>query len=98
MIAGIRLKRLREGCGLTYREVERLSRLIAERHRNARYIVRISKLASIEPHGLVPNIFQLYALSMIYSVEMNGILSWYGIPDQKSKESILKWLSVAACD
>ena len=91
-IAGIRLKRLRTECRLTCREVERLSRLIADRHQNPRFIVRISVLARIEK-DVVPNIFHLCALCIIYSVEMHRVLSWYGLPDRKVMASIKKWLA-----
>src|SRR5271165_26726 len=79
LVAGLNLRGLRERLGLTMREVESASFLIAERHLNDEFAVCPSRLSDIETKGLVPSIFRLYALSVIYRCDLREILSWYGI-------------------
>jgi hypothetical protein len=87
VIGGVRLKRARLDCGLTFRDVERLSRALAEQYGDDRYIVRISALARAESHGVVPNVFHFHSLCVIYSVEMREVLAWYGISDRPSRRT-----------
>jgi transcriptional regulator with XRE-family HTH domain len=77
--AGIRLKQVREKLGLTYRDVERSSQDIAERHHNDEYAIALSRLADIENKGTVPTIFRLYSLCAIYRLDFNETLRWYGV-------------------
>jgi hypothetical protein len=77
--AGLNLRGLRERLGLTMREVESNSFLIAERHGNDEFAVCPSRLSDIETKGLVPSIFRLYSLSIIYRCDLREILTWYGI-------------------
>ena len=93
VFGGTRLKRGRLDRGLTYRDVEQLSRVLSERYGDNRYIVRISVLARTENQGFVPNVFHLSSLSIIYSVEMRTVLSWYGLPDEPSRRIASRWLS-----
>jgi hypothetical protein len=77
--AGLNLRGLRERLGLTMREVESASFRISERHRNDEFAVCPSRLSDIETKGLVPSIFRLYSLSIIYRSDLREILAWYGI-------------------
>lgn len=77
--AGLNLRGLRERLGLTMREVESASLLIAERHGNDEFSVCPSRLSDIETKGLVPSIFRLYSLSIIYRCDLREVLAWYGI-------------------
>jgi len=88
MIAAARLKGMRLKYGFTFRQVERLSRVLAERYGDDRYIVRISVLAGIENRGVLPDIFHLHSLCVVYSVGMRTVLSWYGIPDEPSRRTV----------
>ncbi len=92
-IGGAQLKRLRVDCGLTYRDVERLSRVLAAKYRDDRHIVRISVLARTENHAVVPNIFRIHSLCVIYSVKMRTVLSWFGLPKEPSREITSSWFS-----
>src|ERR1700704_6544869 len=96
VFGGARLRRDRVDCGLTYRDVERLSRVLAERYGDERYIVRISVLARAETQGIVPNMFHLSSLCIIYGIEMRTVLSWYGLPDEPSRRIASRWLSAVA--
>jgi hypothetical protein len=77
--AGLNLRGLRERLGLTMREVESTSFLIAERHGSDEFSVCPSRLSDIETKGLVPSIYRLYSLSIIYRCDLREILTWYGI-------------------
>jgi transcriptional regulator with XRE-family HTH domain len=79
LAAGLNLRGLRERLGLTMREVESAGSLIAERHGNDEFGVCPSRLSDIETKGLVPSIFRLYSLSIIYRCDLREILAWYGI-------------------
>jgi transcriptional regulator with XRE-family HTH domain len=79
LVAGLNLRGLRERLGLTMREVESASFRIAERHGNDEFAVCPSRLSDIETKGLVPSIFRLYSLSVIYRCDLREILAWYGI-------------------
>ena len=90
---GARLKRTRMDRGLTCREVESLSRFLADQYDDDRYIVRISVLSRIENEGGAPNIFHLHSLCVIYSVEMRTILHWYGLPKESSRKTSARFFS-----
>ncbi len=79
LTAGLNLRGVRERLGLTMREVESTSFRIAERHGNDEFAVCPSRLSDIETKGLVPSIFRLYSLSIIYRCDLREILAWYGI-------------------
>ncbi len=79
MQAGLRLKNTRERLGLRYREVEKATNLIAQRHKNTDFSVGLSRLADIENKGVVPSIHRLYSLCAVYRLSMTEVLKWYGI-------------------
>ena len=79
MQAGPLLRKARERLGLTFRDVEQASFLLAERRGRPEFIVHISRLADIENHGVVPNLHRLYALCVIYHLEFSEALSWFGL-------------------
>jgi transcriptional regulator with XRE-family HTH domain len=78
--AGQRLRRARERLGLRFRDVEQASQAVAERHGNQEFVVLISRLSDIESHGTLPSIYRLYSLCCIYRLNLNEVLSWFGIP------------------
>jgi len=77
--AGQRLLTLRKELGLTIRDVEAASSLIASRHSSEDFALSPSRLSDIETKGIVPNIFRLYSLSVIYRRDLRELLGWYGI-------------------
>jgi transcriptional regulator with XRE-family HTH domain len=79
MDAGLKLKRIREKLGLRYRQVERASNLIAQRHQNLDFAVGLSRLADIENKGVVPSLQRLYSLCAIYRLDLAEVLEWYGV-------------------
>ncbi len=76
---GQRLKRVRERLKLKFRDVEEASAKIAARHHNDEFIVALSRLADIENKGTIPSLFRLYSLCAIYRLEIDDVLSWYGV-------------------
>jgi transcriptional regulator with XRE-family HTH domain len=86
---GEKLKRVREGLKLTYRDVEAASQRIAERLGDSEYGIALSRLADIEHKGTVPTIYRLYTLCAIYRLELHDVLAWYGVRlDQIEQEAM----------
>jgi transcriptional regulator with XRE-family HTH domain len=77
--AGKSLRTLREKLGLTMRDVETSSARVAERHRNEEFSIPPSRLSDIETKGILPSIYRLYTLSVIYRRDLRELLSWYGV-------------------
>ena len=77
--SGQRLRGLREQLGLTIRDVEAASGRIAARHGNEDFAISPSRLSDIETKGILPNVYRLYSLAVIYRRDPREILSWYGI-------------------
>jgi transcriptional regulator with XRE-family HTH domain len=63
--AGKSLRTLREKLGLTMRDVENSS--------------APSRLSDIETKGILPSIYRLYTLSVIYRRDLRELMSWYGV-------------------
>jgi transcriptional regulator with XRE-family HTH domain len=80
MSAGLRLRQVREGLGLTYRDVERASFELAARRGRPEFILHISRLADIENRSVVPGLHKLYTLAAIYHISPVEICRWYEIP------------------
>jgi hypothetical protein len=78
--AGLNLRVLREKLGLTMRDVETASERLARKHsNNEEYFIPISRLSDIETKGLIPSIYRLYSLCVIYRCDFRELLGWYGI-------------------
>jgi transcriptional regulator with XRE-family HTH domain len=76
---GHNLRAVREQLGLTMRDVEMASAGIAAKHGSDDFSIPLSRLSDIETKGIVPSIFRLYSLAVIYRCDLRDILSWYGI-------------------
>src|ERR1700756_115215 len=77
--AGKSLRALREKLGLTMRDVENSSARIAGRYHNEEFSIPPSRLSDIETKGILPSIYRLYTLSVIYRRDLREMLSWYGV-------------------
>ena len=77
--AGKSLRTLREKLGLTMRDVENSSARIAERYRNEEFSIPPSRLSDIETKGILPSIFRLYSLAIIYRRDIHELMSLYGV-------------------
>ena len=76
---GKSLRTLREKLGLTMRDVEHSSARVAEKHHNEEFSIPPSRLSDIETKGILPSIFRLYTLSIIYRRDFRELMSWYGV-------------------
>lgn len=85
--AGRRLRDLRERLGLTLRSVEEASSRMAVSFGNEEFAIPPSRLSDIETKGVLPSIYRLQALSLIYRVTWDEILGWYGINVRASAPS-----------
>lgn len=79
MRPGDQLRELRNRLGITTREVEEFSRLIAEDRQNEEYCVSNPWLTQLENKSSVPSIYKLYSLSVIYRTKFDDLLAIFGI-------------------
>jgi transcriptional regulator with XRE-family HTH domain len=77
--AGKSLRTLREKLGLTMRDIEISSARMAEKYRNEEFSIPPSRLSDIETKGVLPSIFRLYTLAVIYRRDLRELLAWYGV-------------------
>src|SRR5712692_7798166 len=77
--AGLNLRILREKLGLTMRDVETASERLARKRGNEEYFVPISRLSDFETKGVIPSIYRLYTLCVIYRRDLRELLLWYGV-------------------
>lgn len=77
--AGKKLRELREQIGLTLRDVEIASTQLAESRGIEEYVINPSRLSDIETKGVVPSIYRLYVLSVIYRSDFAELLKLYGV-------------------
>jgi hypothetical protein len=87
---GQKMRALRESLQLTLRDVETASNKIALQHSNEEFAVPFSRLFGIEAKGVIPNIYRLYSLSIIYHNDLLELMCWYGV-DLQSIPSDLKF-------
>jgi transcriptional regulator with XRE-family HTH domain len=76
---GKRLRQLREELGLTVRDVEAFSSRLAGKRGNSAYSIPISRLSDIENKEVVPSIYRVYSLAVIYRRDLRELLTWYGV-------------------
>src|SRR5262245_14596852 len=75
--AAERLRKLRVKLGITTREIENLSRKVAEREGNEEFIVSHARITQIENGVSTPSLYKLFSLSAIYGVGISDLLSYY---------------------
>jgi len=80
LTSGERLRLVRQARNFTLREVALAARHIADRQQNEEFAVSPGRLSEIETKGVVPSIYRLYSLALIYKVDFREVLSWFGIP------------------
>src|SRR5437899_3244721 len=78
-LGGQKLRTLREKLGLTMRNIKTASERIARKRESEEYVVPISRLSDFENKGVIPSIYRLYSLAVIYRRDLREILLWYGI-------------------
>ena len=83
---GKTLKAERDRLQLSLRQVEDLSRIIADRYRNSDYYIAHSSLAEIENGKLAPSLYKLYSLSVIYGQEYDVLAAACGVPISEAQK------------
>src|SRR6266849_5190435 len=76
---GQRLKALREALGISGRDVQMYSRLIAGTQGNPRYCISHSSLVEIENSARVPSVHKLFTLSALYRINFVDLLLFFRI-------------------
>lgn len=76
---GQQLKKIREKLLLKYRDVMEHSQQLARNYGEPGYAIGLSRLADIENKGTLPSLYRLYSLGVIYGLEMNQLLSIFGV-------------------
>lgn len=79
MTAGEQLRAVRESLGLSIRMVEAASAQLATKYNNPDYLISLSRLSDIETKGIVPNVFRLYSLAVIYRQDFQDLVQMFGI-------------------
>src|ERR1043165_321004 len=87
---GQMLRFKREQLGLTIRDVEAASHKLAEQRSNDELIINISRLSDFETKSVIPSIFRLYSLAVIYGLDYAEIAGWYGL-DLTDQRRITGW-------
>jgi transcriptional regulator with XRE-family HTH domain len=77
--AGRKLRELREKIGLTLRDVEVASITLADTRGIEEFVINPSRLSDIETKGVIPSIYRLYVLSVIYRADYGELLKLYGV-------------------
>ena len=79
MLAGQNLRAARERLGLRMRDVETASERISHKYANDEYLIPISRLSDFETKDVIPSIYRIYSLAVIYRCGFSELLAWYGI-------------------
>ncbi len=88
-VAAEQLKALRCRLGMSTRQVEMLSRQVADAKNNPEFFISHAWLTNIETGEFTPSIFKLYTLSMIYRFKFEDILGFFGLDLSDVSKDIL---------
>ena len=77
--AGRRLRDIRDRLGMTLRMVEEASTQLAALYGNPEFCLPPSRLSDIEIKGVLPSLYRLHSLSIVYKLDWRELLLWYGI-------------------
>ncbi|MBX9603873.1 MAG: hypothetical protein K2X35_22895 [Bryobacteraceae bacterium] len=64
---------------MRFRDVEEASQQIATFRQSDEYVIALSRLSDIENKGTLPSIYRLYTLCTIYRLDLEEVMSWYGV-------------------
>lgn len=79
ILPGAHLKQVRERLGLSVRQVEQLSKRLAEAKSSKEYSISHAWLTRLEKGLSTPGIYALFSLSVIYRLSFVELLALYGI-------------------
>src|SRR5215471_4198220 len=86
MNGGERLQQIRKRLGLSLRDVESASNVIADRRNNREFALNLSRLSDIEAKGVLPSIYRLHTLAAIYRMSIREVLALYDIAPEWVEE------------
>lgn len=78
-LAGRRLREIREGLGLTLKNVEEQSRRIVAAQEDFYYLITAGRLSQIENSNSLPGLYKLATLSIIYRLPLTEMFRIYGV-------------------
>jgi transcriptional regulator with XRE-family HTH domain len=76
---GEKLRNARVRMALTLRHVHARTVRVATYFDNDEFIISIARLSEIERKGVVPNVYRLSALAIVYDLPLESILKEYGV-------------------
>lgn len=76
---GDQLRELRTRRGITTREVEEYSRIVADDHRNEEFYISNAWLTQLENKNSIPSIYKLFSLSIVYRIKFSDLLEIFGV-------------------
>jgi transcriptional regulator with XRE-family HTH domain len=79
------LKAVRERLQIGMRDVQEASLVIASEESNDRFHVSAARLTQIENEESIPSFYKLFSLCSIYGLDLNDILSRYGVNANRTK-------------
>ncbi len=79
------LKAVRERLQIGMRDVQEASLVIASEESNDNFHVSAARLTQIENEESVPSFYKLFSLCSIYGLDLNDILSRYGVNANRTK-------------
>jgi transcriptional regulator with XRE-family HTH domain len=78
--SGELLRTLRKQQHLVLRDVAEATRRIAKAQDNEEFAISPGRLSQVENKGAVPSIYRLYALSVVYHIDLRELLYCFRIP------------------
>jgi transcriptional regulator with XRE-family HTH domain len=87
--AGHTLRELRESRGLSLRDVERASSIVAEYFGNPDFVLVLSRISDIESKNVTPSLNKLCSLSLIYQIPLQRLVAFYGIDLVKASSELV---------
>lgn len=91
MLPGEQLKGIRLRLGITTREVEELSRKIADAESSPEFYISNAWLTQVENTESIPSIYKVFSLSVIYRTKYTDLLKLFGIDLEKISKH--EWLA-----
>jgi len=79
LLAGRRLREIRESLGLTLKNVEDQSRQIVAVQEDSYYLITAGRLSQIENSNSLPGLHKLATLSFIYKLPLTEMFHIYGV-------------------
>ncbi len=74
---GSRLRATRIARGLSLRAVHAMSQFLAHKYRRKEFIISIRALSDLENGKLVPSVYKLQSLALVYNIRSSVLLDWY---------------------